>query len=215
MRDLMKPETLKRALPAGLGTFLMCVPFVVVMTPPGQLRTLRVAFLAPVMILLFQVGMAWTPLAGGKDMLRLDLDRIACRRLAILSLVLACVTGICVDPTTARFFEGHFPASLYELLLGLPWVVVFQPLVLVVGAYAFAARLTRRPVVALVAVVVAHQGMLMLKAGEQVPVSTRALLVMAVGVYALIAACAYRAYGFVGPVVIELVGQLRHVLRLL
>lgn len=215
MRELVKREIVSSALGAGLVVSVLCIPFLCTMTPPGTLRTLRIAALCPLSIVLFQIGLAWTPLAEGRAMVRRGLPANTYGRLALFGLLLACLGALIVDPLIARALPSHFPSSLAELFCSLPWVALFQPLVCVVGCYAFTARLTRRPVAAMAAVVLGHQGLLLLQLKDGTPVHLAATLLIVSGTYALILGASYRQYGYVGPTIIALISQLRHVLRFL
>ncbi len=216
MRDLMKLKTIQVAVPAGLAITLLCVPFILIRTPAGRLRTMQLAFLAPLAIVLFQAGVAWTPHVPGARMLRMDFTRRDIAQLLTVTAILTLFAHICIDPLLAVVLPGYFPKSLKSLFAGLPWMALFQPLVVICGSYAFAARLTRRPTVCLIAVVVARQGILLLQLGKDGRTGYLPALLLAVtGLYGLILGWSYRCYGFVGPAVIACLSQLRHVFRFL
>ncbi|MBT3378241.1 MAG: hypothetical protein HN742_38315 [Lentisphaerae bacterium] len=215
MRELLKRKTATGALSAGFIVSALCIPFLLTTTPPGTLRALRIAMLFPLAIILFQIGLAWTPLAEGRDMLRKDLPSATYLRLALAGIGLAVLGILIVDPLLARALPQYFPKSLGRLFCGLPWVALFQPLVFVVGCYAFTARLTRRPVAAVAAVILGHQGLLLLQLNDGIPVTLAAGLLIVSGAYALVLGASYRQYGYAGPAIIALISQLRHVLRFL
>ena len=211
----MKPQTFLRALAGGLIVTVLCVPFLMAMTPPGTLRIMRIAFLAPIAILVFQASVAWTPMAGAQPMIRLDLCRSDYARIVLTGIGLSALASLCVDPLLARTMPQYFPRSLRILFLSLPWVTLFQPLVFVAGCYAFVARLTRHHVVALAFVVLAHQGVLFMQIDETMPARFSVPLLVVAGVYGLFLGWSYRTYGFVGPVVIAFFSQLRYAFRLI
>jgi len=215
MRELIKRGIISSALSAGLAVSVLCIPFLCATTPPGTLRILRIAVLCPLAVVLFQIGLAWTPLAEGRAMIRRDLPASIYWRLALFGLVIACLAALIFDPLLARTIPSYFPSSVPRLLCGLPWVALFQPLVFVAACYAFAARLTRRPVAAMVAVVLGHQGLLLLQLKDGIPVHLAAALLIVSGTYALILGASYRQYGYVGPAIIAFISQLRHILRFL
>jgi len=212
MRDLMKLKTLLNALSLGLSVAVLCVPFLILMTPAGPMRTLRIAFLVPLSIILFQVGIAWTPLAEGREMIRLNFDVASYLRLVLVSLVMAVVGRVAIDPMIALVAPNYFPETMRELVVSLPWMALFQPLVFVVGCYAFTVRLGRRPSFGLAAVVAGHQIIVFMQLDPEASVTLRAALVLVAGGYALALGLAYRAYGFIGPAIIAYVAQLRHIL---
>ena len=216
MRELMRKQTVLTALWGGLFVSLLCVPFVVVMTPlnpPSPLRTLRLAFLAPVSILAFQVALAWTARTGGPGMLHWALRPGEWALLLGLGAGLAAFSCLVVDRILAVVFPDYFPGSVREVLLTLPWMGVFQPLVFVAAVYAFATRLVRRTAAAAAAVVLVHLGILWLQLPTGLAHGRQAQLFLLTGTYALILALAYRRYGIVGPVTIALLSYARHLLR--
>jgi len=213
MRELMKPGTVLTGLAGGLAVACLCMPYLLCLTPPGALRLLRLAFLVPVSVLAFQVSSAWTPHAGKGPMLRPDLRTADWVRLLVLSLTLAAAAHLWIDPILAQVLPDYFPASLRDLLLSLPWMALFQPLLFVGATYAFAARLTRRQGVAVAAVMLAYQGVLLLQLHARPHTRLAVLLMLLTGVHALVLALSYRAWGFNGPVLIGICSQLRHLWR--
>jgi len=214
MRELMKPATFRRALPGGLSITALCIPFLLAMGPPGGLRVMRIAFMAPISILLVQVGVAWTPLAGGQQMMRLDLTRTDYARIVLIAIGMAVLARLGVDPLLSLVMPDYFPRSFRALVLSLPWVALFQPVVFVAGCYAFAARLTRHPIAALACVVLAHQAVLFMQLDESMPARFSVPILAVAGAYGLLLGWSYRTYGLTGPVAIALASQLRHAFRL-
>ena len=215
MRDLVSRRTLKIALPSGLAIAATCMPFLVAMTPLGTLRTLRLTAVAPLSIVLCQIGVAWTPRADGTPMMRVRFPVALWLRLLLAGAALALLAGVCVDPLLSAFLPAYFPDSVQALVLSLPWVGLFQPLVFVVGCYAFAARLSGNAVTSLVAVVLGHQGLVLLQLAADLPAHATALLLLSAGTYALAMGWSYRLYGFAGPAVLALSVQTRHFARFL
>jgi len=216
MRRLMQPATLRIAVPAGLIVALLCVPYVLVRSVHPELRTLRLVFLFPVTVLLAQISVAWTPLSGGSERFLRPLGLPSWGCLILVGLGLAVGKELCLRPLLLRLAaDWPSPASWGMLLVWLPWVALFQPLVFVAGCYAFAARLLHWRAAAPAAVVLAYQAVHVWQFGGGTPAWAVVLLVLLSGVYGLALALSYRRFGFAGPAVIVLVCQWRHAVLLL
>lgn len=130
------------AVTGGVAVTLLCAPYLHSQPPPG-LYTIRLAFLFPVSVLLFQAAMAWRPLAPAPAWLA----GVKTANAWLFALLAACACGMFqatfVDDTLAQAHPNFFPHNLAELGRLLPWVVFFQTLVTIAGVYAFAARFWR------------------------------------------------------------------------
>lgn len=212
----MKPATLAVAVPAGLTVALLCVPYVLLMSPVRELQTIRLAFLVPVSIIFAQVSVAWTPLTGGTERFMRPRQAMPLGRLLLVAVAVAAAKEVCLHPLIARLAPERLgPESWTLLLVRLPWVTLFQPLAFVAATYAFAARLLRRRSAALAAVVLAYQAVQMAQFGTAAPLWAVAGLILFSGVYALILALSYRFCGLAGPAAIVLLSQWRYAYLLL
>ena len=205
------------AVAAGLGAGALCLPYLRLHSAVPGLFELRVAFLFPVAILLFQAALAWTPLAGGRGAFDLPGSGRPYWRWPALLAGLAVIAGLRVgwlDPLVESVRPGQIPASLPDWLITLPWVVLFQSLVLTAGVYAFAARFSGSVRAALAAVVLVR----VLGAWMQwpdLPAAAWLILFPAAAGGALLQGWIYRTAGFTGLIAAGILLECRHLPRLL
>ena len=143
MRRFMERKVVLTAVLAGLVLTVFCMPYVLAHSPNPMMCELRILFLAPVCILLFQVAIAWTSALVGAACLRAP--RPARDWLWILpgAFAIAIVRWFWTDPLAEQLKPGFFPANAKTWLADLPWICGFQPLVLIAAPYAFTSRLLR------------------------------------------------------------------------
>lgn len=213
MRKLIQQDTVIPAVLGGLLIALLCLPFIRLMSPPGLLCRAQMIVLLPITILLLQVSLAWSGECGPIPHPWFATAMHRWTALVLVSVCLSVFSYIVADPFLRRYTPAHLPPSFRHLLVGLPWFVLFQPLFLVAGTYAFALRLSGRPIVGAAAVVVLHQFIPFLQLHDSVPVGILAVLLLFSGLYGLLMAAVYRFYGLPGPVIVTLITQLRHVFR--
>jgi hypothetical protein len=211
MKRLISGETLNKGVPIGLVATLVCVPYVWVTSSSPSLRAAQLWFLPLVTIVLSQVTVAWgEPPRPWREQLRLALG------LALpAGLLLGAVYTLGEDRYMLQFLRQKYPKEVGEVLLALPWVGVFQALFAVTGAYAFAVRLFHTRTAGLVAVVLVHQGLLILQFRGELPLEILVLGVVFAGLHGLVLGWSYIAVGFSGPVVVAMVCHLRHLVRIL
>jgi len=215
MRALLQPQLLVVTVPAGAVLALACVPLILTDTPAGTLRGLQLVALPVLCTVLLQAAFAWTPresrrLPGGPP------DASAWRwfELALLAaLVSASRAGS--DLWLHRLLFIPEIRDWGTFWRKLPFAGLVQPLFLVVGVCAFAARLSRRMRLTLAAVVLVHQGVVALQFGRLLDAVPLAGLVGLAGAHGLLAALAYERYGLCGPAVLAVVGFARHAVYLL
>ena len=170
---------------------------------------MRLAFLTPVSVIAFQAALAWTRRDAGNGMFTWSVDARHYAPLA-LSPILAAVSRLWVDPHLEAAAPGLLAASWQDLLVSLPWVVLFQPLLFVAAVYAFVTRLVHMPLVAMAAVVVVHQAVVMQQMHVVIgDAALLAALMIVAGAYALLMALAYRTHGYVGVMLIALIRHAR------
>jgi len=215
MRKLMSRKVLTGATWAGVVTALLCLPYVCMETPPGEMRVLRIGFLLPVTILLYQVAIAWSPIPDGQPMLREPCRRDLHTAIAA-GVVLGCLKWLAVDMWLQQWAPGGRANTLAELFAELPWVALFQPLAVVAAVYAFAVRLSRRPLWAKFAVILAYQGLLAAQLdGIQMPVNAKLAILLLAGLVGLVLGTLYQRMGWAGAVIVSTIVHLRHVFRIL
>jgi hypothetical protein len=208
---LVRKDTVVKGLVIGLVSSLACAPYVWEASPSSDLRTLQLSFLPFVLVLLAMVTVAWgEPPHPWREQL---LNSI---RLALpAGFALACIYMLGEDRYMLVYLAKRYPKEPSQVLLALPWVGLFQTLVAVTGVYAFAVRLLRTRTAGLVAVVLVHQGLLLLQYRQQLPVEVLVLGAIFTGLHGLVLGWSYIAVGFAGPVVVAMVCQLRHLVRIL
>lgn len=168
-------------------------------------------YLPVLTVILALVTVAW----GKQERPRREQLRQAVRLALPLGLVLACLYGLGEDRLLRPYLPGRYPTNVWAVVLALPWVGLFQTLFAVTSTYAFAFRLTRRQTAGLVAVVLAHQGLLLLQLRECLPSEILAVAVVFTGLHGLALGWSYISVGFTGPVVVAVVCHLRHLVRIL
>lgn len=213
MRNLMKRRVVVSAFLAGMATSLLCVPFLVLKTPPGSMRTLRVASLVPVTVILYQVSIAWTSFAPNCRIYYPEISGRSYGRFLLLAALLTLSVSLVIDPILNDLRPGYYPDSIKEVIFALPWVALFQPLFLVLGVFAFTARLTKRTTPALVAVLITHQVLLSLQLESGIDTKTHAMLLLLAGAHGMIMAWSFFYYGAPGPMIISLTLHLRYFAR--
>ncbi len=211
MRRLLAAPTLARGVPLGLAAAVTCFPYIWHATPASTLRTMQLWYLPVVTVILALVTVAW----GKQERPWREQARLALRLAVPLGVVLAAVCAVCQDRLLRQYLPERYPNNVWAVLLALPWVGCFQTLVAVTGPYAFAVRLSRRQTVGLVAVILAHQGLLLLQLREYLPLEVLALAIVLTGLHGLVLGWSYISVGFTGPVVVAMVCHLRHLVRIL
>lgn len=214
MRRLMAANVVRQALLAGTVLAAACLPFLTSQAQPRPLLLLRVALLFPVAIVLFQAALAWTPLAEGRAMWVPLRPLRTVLAMAGAAAVLAALYGGIVDPHLSRLRPDYFPKDLRDWCANLPWVVGFQPLVLVAGVYAFTVRLAGKALIGTAAVVVVRQAAF-LHHWQALPSPWLVPLLLLAGAHGLLLAFAYRRLGYAGLVVVTLVIEARFLPALL
>lgn len=211
MRLLLHKSTLRQAVPLGLLVALTGLPHVWLNTAAPSLLHLRLVVLVPLAIILAQVAVAWTPLAEGRS----AIPGLVTRRDLMLFLpapfLLGLLLALFVDPVIARIQPDYWPQTLAGQLAAMPWVGLFQPLVLVAAVYAFLARLTHSATAGMVAVVLVHQAAFYAHA-QGLPSHLLLLGITATGLGALFQAWCYRRLGLPGLAWTGLVIAARHLL---
>lgn len=215
MRALRQPRLLACSAPAGVGMALLCFPLILAETGNPALRLPQLLALPVLCVFLLQVALAWTPalvrLRPGQAQAR---PGGAWAELALLALLM---TGLrlLTDMWLRRVLLLPEISDWAALWRKLPFASLVQPLFLVVGVYAFALRLSRRPRRAQVAVVVAHQVIVLLQFGRLLDGATLAAMLVVAGVQGLIMGVAYGRYGLAGPASLAAVSYGRHAVYLL
>jgi hypothetical protein len=97
----------------------------------------------------------------------------------------------------------------------LPFSILVQPLFMVVAVYVFSLRLSHRSDVAIAAVVIAHQTVVVLQFAAGVGPGTLAAVVVVAGVDGLAGAVSYHRYGIAGPLALAAAAFARHLNGLL
>ncbi len=209
MRRLTTWQNLRQGVPLGLLAAILCLPYVWISSPPSSLRTLQLCYLPVVAVILALVTTAWSD----QERPWREQWRPALRFALPLGLVLACAYSLLKDRYLRPYLPFQYPTNSWAVILALPWVGFFQTLVLVTGVYAFVFRLCRRRTAGLVAVVFAHQGLLILQLGD-LPTELLLVTVLCTGLDGLLLGWSYCAAGFAGPVTVAIICHLRHLLHL-
>jgi hypothetical protein len=194
---------------------LLCVPLILADTRSGGLRLLQLLALPVLCVFLIQVALAWTPdhvrlLAGrGRaSSLRLWAELAV---LALFMTVLRLLTDLWLRQLLFLPEIGDWATFCRKL----PFASLVQPLFLVIGVYAFAVRLSARPHRALVAVLLAHQLIVVLQFGPLVGGGALAAMLVVAGVQGLLMGAAYCRYGLPGPFLLAAISYGRHAVTLL
>lgn len=143
MRRFMERGIVWRAVVAGLLLAGLCVPHVRAHSSSPELCELRILFLAPVCILLFQIALAWTPALAGTACLRAPCPARDWLWILPGALAIAIARWFWTDPLAEQLRPEFHPADASTWLAQLPWVAGFQLLVLITAPYAFIGRLIR------------------------------------------------------------------------
>lgn len=215
MRRLRQPHLLALSIPVGMGLALACVPLI--LQAGGEAdsaRGLQVAVLPVLCVLILQAVLAWTP-EEARRVPVIEPPRLAPGWLELLLLALAVAAfRFLTDRWLQRVLVLPTVADGWDFLRMLPFTGLVQPLFLVLGVYAFTLRLGGRPRLALAAVVVAHQAIVLLQFGPLADRLVQAALLLLAGVQGLVMGGAYRRYGPAGPALLSVVGFGRHALYL-
>lgn len=210
MRRLLAGPTLACGVPLGLLAAVSCVPYIWQATPASTLRTMQLCYLPAVTTILALVTVAW----GRQERPWREQLRQGGSLALPLGLILACIYSLFEDRYLREYLPGRYPTNVWAVVLALPWVGLFQTLFVVTSTYAFAFRLFRRQTVALVAVVLAHQGLLLLQLHAYLPAEVLTIAVVFTGLHGLALGWSYISVGFAGPVVVAMVCHLRHLVRI-
>ena len=202
MRRLMERRVVVRAALGGLAVALLSAPYVWHADPRQPLVLLRLAFLPPLAIVALQMTLAWTPLAEGQPMLRARLSGKQWLILAVVGVVLAVVEALGLDPILGRDLPGYLPENRADVLIGLPWFALFQPLLFTAGVYAFAGRFWAQPWAGIGAVLLARVGLVAAQLPDALAAPPQALLLGGAALHGLVWGVSYRYCGFAGPVVL-------------
>jgi len=213
MRRLLEASVMRRAAVAGLLLTLACLPYVWAQPGSASLAWLRTAFLLPVAIVLFQAGIAWTPLAEGRPMFAPIADR-ALPFLALAALFIGSIETLLLNPLLEQAQPGCLPRSARELILALPWLVGFQPLVLIAGIFAFTVRLSRSALAGTIAIVLLRQTAFLTQWHSATP-SLLLLILLVAGGNGLLLAVTYRRLGYAGLCLASLLLELPLLVSLL
>ena len=212
---MRQPRLLAVSAPSGVGMALLCVPLILADTRASLLRLLQLAVLPVLCVLLLQAALAWTPdLARSLPGRGPDNTRRQWCELAALALVLTAL-GLLTDTWLQRLMVVPEIGDWAVFYRKLPFASLVQPLFLVVGVYAFALRLSERPHLALAAVPLVHQLIVLLQFGRLVGGATLAAMLLAAGVQGLVMGAAYCRYGFAGPGLLAALSYGRHAAYLL
>jgi len=204
----MAPSVMTRATAGGLFVSLLSVPYLYYADPGSPVLLWRIVLLPPVTIIVLQAGLAWTPLAEGRQMISRAPGWRELLLIVLLGFGIALADMFYLDAVLAEELPSYLPESRVEVLVRLPWSVLFQPLLLVAGVYGFAVRLGRRAWVGMGAVVLVQQLMLNAQTADAAP-GRASVLILAAGVSALVDAAAYRRCGLIGPVLLAFVRTCR------
>ena len=199
--------------------FAACLPYISATTPAGPLRDARMSLLFPVVVVLAQACSAW--IGERREEWLATAPKVARHGWSLWSVLVgtavlgALVAMLVIDPLLVRHVPTSFPQTMREFFVTLPWVALFQSLVLVAGTFAFAYRLSRRVYVAITAVVLAHQILLVLQFWGFLSPMVLVCLVLMAGIQGFVGALSYYCCGLAGPVLISALCYLRHIFRLL
>lgn len=214
MRRFMDKRVMVQAVIAGAVTACLCLPYLRAHSANPLLLQLRVAFLIPVAILLFQSVLAWTPLAGGRSAAAPPEHASDWLWILPATVALAGIRLIWLDPRLEALRPGYLPATWAAWGGALPWMVLFQPLTLIAGVYAFAARFTRSPAIGIAAIVAVRLAAVWAQWPDQ-PSAMLALFLATGGAGALLIAWIYRTGSLPALFAAMLILECRHVIRLL
>jgi hypothetical protein len=213
MRRLLDKSVMLRAVAAGLILTGACLPYVWSQPGPPALALLRSTALLPIVIILFQAGLAWTPLADGQAMFRSPADRDL-PLFAVAALVVGVLGPAFLHPLLEQANPGCLPKSAGELLVALPWLAGFQPLLLIVGIFAFAVRLSRSALAGTAAVVLLRQAAFLTQWHSAATEILLLVLLMA-GVTGVLLVLSFRRFGYWGLCLVSLLLELPLLVRLM
>jgi len=210
MRALLQLRLLRLSGPLGLGLAAAAAPLVLAATADRTLRALQLQALPVLCVLLMQAALAWTPSEARRWPGRRD-DPEAGRWLSLLLLAVA-VTALRIgsDRWLERLVAIPAIADWRAFALKLPFAALVQPLFLVIGVYAFSLRLGRQRHLALAAVTLMHELVVVLQFGRVLDPVPLAGLVGLAGLHGLLGAVAYARYGFAGPIALATLSFCRH-----
>ena len=215
MRALRQARLLAVAAPTGVGMALLCVPLILADTGSSTLRLLQLLALPVLCVFLVQVALAWTPahvrLTVGRGRASPWRQWAELAALALLMTALRLLT----DQWLRRLLLVPEIGDWGAFCRKLPFASLVQPLFLVVAVYAFAVRLSARPLRALVAVLLVHQLVVLLQFGQRLDGGALAAMLVVAGMQGLIMGAAYCRYGLTGPIVLAAVSYGRHAAYLL
>ncbi len=107
-----------------------------------------------------------------------------------------------IDPWLAREIPGFRPADIREIVVSIPWVMLFQPLFLVAAQYAFSFRITGRHSMSMLIVVLLNQLLTMTKSWDFSGAVLAATVILS-GVQSLFMVKVYQRSGFIGPALLS------------
>ena len=215
MRSLVQKRLLLTSIPGGVFIALACMPLIVKESPQPTLRLLQLLMLPGICVLLIQSALAWTP---ERMLLRPgcspDLPRRRWFELALLAVVVA-AARLALDPLLQRLVPIIPISSWGAFARKLPFSVLVQPLVMVVAVYVFTLRLSHSARLANAAVILFHQGIVVLQFASGVKPSTLAILVVIAGFDGLAGAWSYHRYGVTGTIAVAAAAFSRHACALI
>ncbi len=213
MRALAQPRLLRLSAPLGAGLALLCAPLILSQAGDRSLRMLQLASLPVLCVLLLQAALAWTP----SEVRRFPGRGPGAGTWSELFLLGAALTAfhLAVDLGLRRVLVLPETRDWGEFAVRFPFAVLVQPLFLVVGVYAFAARLSRGRLAGLAAVLVFHQAVVLLQFRVLGAALVQAALVAAAGLHGLAMGVSYLRHGAPGPAVLSLMAYGRQALYLL
>lgn len=197
---------------------MLCAPAVVVGSADPHLMYVRLALLVPLTVLLCQAGFAWASIPGVTSVLPRERDWPGIARSAGSAAVFALVAALFTDAVWHRFQPDYVPADSLHFVADLPVKTLFLPLILVVGPYAFGARLSgsgSEP--AACAFVVGFRIAVFLAVISHFGVSGGPAWLLGAGVFSwmVLQIVCFRRHGYPGLAVMGLVLHLRHLAKLI
>ncbi len=205
MRQLIKKATLKHAVPAGVTVAIFCIPYLLQASGNRLLLWLRILFIFPICIVLFQVAIAWSPRTSERPTLQLPRSFKCLLASLLFTIIVLAMYILYVDPQIKRTFAGSMEKALLEVVIALPWVTLFQPLVLIAALYGFVVRLLRNAIVAVIFIVFTHQLLIFLHYNSLVSSQLLFALMTITGIRAVLSAAAYHFMGYVGPILVSFI----------
>lgn len=211
MRQFISRQHWPHSAAAAAIITLACIPYL----RSGLIGGAQVLIFAIVNLVLWQVYRAWTPAEIRARSPRRLLDFSApANALLAAGLAIMLADGIWFDALLESRGHSVWPTDFSRLAATLPWMALFQPLFFVAAMHAFAVRIVRHPVAAVVLVVLFAQGVTM-GVSTSLSVSMLAFVVFHSGLKYLYFTLCFRHAGFAGLAIVSALIYCRHVVHLI